>query len=91
MAGHERLDGHMPLQRIHPHGRIYMKAILASLNYFYSKLLLLYPRRFRDEFAGEMQDVFSDSLNEAIKDGILSLLILCLRELGGCIGHIRCI
>ena len=60
-----------------------MSFVIAFLTDFYSKLLLLYPRRFRDEFASEMQDVFRDSLNEASKDGIFPLLILCLRELGG--------
>ena len=60
-----------------------MNFVIAFLTDFYSKLLLLYPRRFRDEFASEMQDVFRDSLNEAIRDGILPMLILWLREWGG--------
>ena len=60
-----------------------MNFVIEFLTDLYSKLLLLYPRRFRDEFASEMQDVFRDALNEAIKDGILPLLILCLREWGG--------
>jgi len=60
-----------------------MNFIIASLTHLYSKLLHLYPGRFRDEFAEEMQVVFRDSVNEAIKDGILPMMILCLRELGG--------
>jgi hypothetical protein len=60
-----------------------MNFVITFLTEFYSKLLLLYPRRFRDEFAGEMQIVFMDSVNEAIQDGILPLASLCLRELGG--------
>lgn len=49
----------------------------------YSRMLNLYPGKFREEFAGEMRVVFRDSVNEAARDGILSLVILCLRELGG--------
>jgi hypothetical protein len=56
---------------------------MTSLIRLYSKLLHLYPARFRDEFAEEMQVVFSDSVNDAIKNGFLPFAILCLRELGG--------
>lgn len=49
----------------------------------YSRLLNLYPRRFRDEFAGEMLDVFKNAVMEATRDGLLPLIRLCLRELGG--------
>jgi hypothetical protein len=49
----------------------------------YSRLLGLYPRRFRDEFAEEMQIVFRDSLDGAIRDGIFPLATFCLKELGG--------
>lgn len=49
----------------------------------YSKSLNLYPRKFRDEFAEEMQIVFRDSVNEVDTDGIVQLSLLCLRELGG--------
>jgi hypothetical protein len=49
----------------------------------YSRILNLYPRKFRDEFADEMQVVFRDSADEAAKDGVLSLALVCLRELGG--------
>jgi hypothetical protein len=49
----------------------------------YSRMLDLYPPSFRDEFAEEMQVVFSDSVHESSRAGIVSLTILCLRELGG--------
>ena len=39
-----------------------MNFVVTFLTNLYSKVLLLYPRRFRDEFASEMQDVFRDSL-----------------------------
>jgi hypothetical protein len=48
----------------------------------YSKLLNLYPCRFQDEFAEEMQIVFRDALNEAVEGGMLSLLVVSWRELG---------
>jgi hypothetical protein len=41
-----------------------------------------YPVRFRAEFAEEMQTVFQDSLNDTIKVGIRSVVILCLRGYG---------
>ncbi len=49
----------------------------------YSKALNLYPHRFKNEFAEEMQVVFRDSVNEAAGNGILPLAILCVKELGG--------
>ena len=49
----------------------------------YSRTLSLYPRRFKDEFSIEMRTVFRDSLNESIKEGLLSLSLTCLRELVG--------
>jgi len=60
-----------------------MNFVITSLTKLYSKLLHLYPIRFRDEFSEEMQAVFRDSMNETIKDGIFPLAMLCLRELGG--------
>lgn len=54
----------------------------------YSKALELYPRRFRDEFAEEMQIVFSDSLNKAIYEGTIPFLIVCLKEFGGLPFHV---
>ena len=38
---------------------------------FYSALLRLYPKRFRAEFKDEMRAVFSTSLEQAAKQGIL--------------------
>ena len=60
-----------------------MNRVIASLTYLYSKLLLLYPHGFRNEFTDEMRVVFRDCLNEAVKDGILPFAFVCLRELGG--------
>jgi len=60
-----------------------MNFVISSLTKFYSKLLLLYPGSFRDEFAEEMQVVFRDSVNEAVEEGIPVLMLICLRELGG--------
>lgn len=60
-----------------------MKLIIASLIHLYSRLLHLYPVRFHTEFAEEMQVVFSTSINEAGKAGILQMTIISLRELSG--------
>ena len=60
-----------------------MNVFIATLISIYSKLLLLYPRSFRKEFGEEMQVVFSDSVHEAVKDGIPALTCVCLRELAG--------
>lgn len=60
-----------------------MNVFLVALISIYSKLLLLYPRRFRDEFSEEMQVVFKDSVNGAVQDGIPALTFVCLRELAG--------
>jgi hypothetical protein len=60
-----------------------MNPVISSLTNLYSKLLLLYPGRFHSEFAEEMQVVFGDSLNEALQEGISSLLYVCLKELSG--------
>lgn len=46
----------------------------------YSKLLALYPRRFGNEFADEMHTVFRDSVTGAIDEGMLPLILLCVRE-----------
>jgi len=58
-----------------------MKFVVSSLTHLYAKLIHLYPVRFRTEFAEEMQIVFRDSLNDAIKDGTRLVVMLCLREL----------
>jgi hypothetical protein len=49
----------------------------------YSRMLRLYPHKFQNEFAEEMQVVFSDSIHEASKGGIFPLVLLWLRELVG--------
>jgi hypothetical protein len=54
----------------------------------YSRLLVLYPRRFKNEFADEMQVVFRDSLDEVAHEGILPFLFVCLKEFGGLPFHI---
>lgn len=46
----------------------------------YVVLLYLYPSGFRSEFAAEMQDVFSEALQDAAKRGWLASLGLFLRE-----------
>jgi hypothetical protein len=65
-----------------------MNRFLTSLIDIYSKLLVLYPRGFRNEFAEEMQEVFRTSLDEAAKRGWLILVITCARELIGLPFHI---
>lgn len=47
----------------------------------YSKLLHLYPRSYRNEFAEEMQAVFTDALRETAQLGKVAVLSLCIREL----------
>ena len=54
----------------------------------YSKALALYPRKFRNEFSYEMQVVFKDSLDEVNNEGMLSFLLICLKEFGGLPFHI---
>jgi len=60
-----------------------MNNFATLLIHIYYNLLLFYPRRFCDEFAEEMQVVFRDSVDEAVKDGRLSVTFICLRELVG--------
>ncbi len=52
-----------------------------GLVWLYARLLRLYPRRFREQFAGEMAAVFALAVADAAQDGPASLLRLCLREL----------
>jgi hypothetical protein len=47
----------------------------------YRLLLSLYPIEFRNEFAGEMQEVFSQAIEEQTKEGIAKFLAFCMREL----------
>jgi len=49
----------------------------------YSRLLALYPRRFKNEFADEMHIVFRDSVTGAFNEGTLPLIRLCSREFMG--------
>ena len=49
----------------------------------YSRILNFYPRSFRQEFAGEMQVVFSSSVMDAAEEGVLSLILVCGREFMG--------
>jgi len=65
-----------------------MNAFVISLVCIYSKLLLLYPGRFKGEFAKEMQVVFRDSLDEAAYEGMLPFLFVCLKEFGGLPFHV---
>lgn len=60
-----------------------MNVLLRHITTLYSKFLQFYPRKFRGEFAEEMQAVFRDSVIEASREGLFSLVILCLKELGG--------
>lgn len=59
-----------------------MNVLLVALISTYSKLLRLYPPNFRDEFGEEMQVMFRDAIEEAVKEGYLALALVCLRELG---------
>ena len=52
------------------------------LNRFYARLLRLYPRGYREDFADEMQEVFRLSVKDAAGRGHGQLLQLTLRELG---------
>jgi len=54
----------------------------------YSRSLVFYPRRFRYEFADEMQVVFRDSINEAVHEGAMAILFICLKEFGGLPIHV---
>lgn len=65
-----------------------MNSITQLIIAVYSRSLALYPRRFKNEFADEMHGVFSDSLNEASREGTFSFLFLCLKEFGGLPFHI---
>lgn len=48
----------------------------------YNLLLRLYPRDFRAEYSAEMQAVFTEALENARGQGIATVLIFVLRELG---------
>ncbi len=57
-----------------------MSAITQFVVRLYALLLRLYPRRFHEEFAGEMQAVFSEAINEAARRGRPSLATTFLCE-----------
>jgi hypothetical protein len=48
----------------------------------YAKILLLYPRHFRADFADEMQVVFNLRVKDTVGRSFWRLLLLALRELG---------
>ena len=52
----------------------------------YSFLLSLFPRRFRDEFGAEMQDVFAQALEEAQVIGERALWAMAFREVRDLLG-----
>ncbi len=54
---------------------------LAVIARAYSGLLRLYPDRYREEFAEEMREVFSQAVQDASSQGSLTLGILLLNEL----------
>lgn len=54
---------------------------MSLLSCLYAIILRLYPPDFRREFAEEMQDVFSEALQEAAEPGGISPTRLLLREL----------
>jgi len=59
-----------------------MKTRFSSLLvHFYSTFLRLYPQGFRAEFEDEMRVVFSESLEQAARRGLLSLADTGLREM----------
>jgi len=47
----------------------------------YALLLRLYPRRFRAEFAEEMQAVFAEAMAEATERGVAAFIAVCLGEM----------
>jgi len=50
---------------------------------FYSLLLHLFPKTYREEYGDELQTVFNSSLDDAIKVGWLEVVIVISRELVG--------
>jgi hypothetical protein len=61
-----------------------MSRFIALLIYIYSRLLLLYPRYFRNVFAEEMQVVFTDSVNEAVSRGNLPVALSACENWAAC-------
>ncbi len=59
-----------------------MKILIKLLHLIYAGLLRLYPRRFREQFADEMQAVFERVLNDSVSTSGQFLLTV-VREFGG--------
>jgi hypothetical protein len=55
--------------------------LVQALVHVYALLARLYPRSFRARFEDEMRDVFAAALDQAARQGIATLVHLCLREL----------
>jgi len=53
------------------------------VNSFYSLLLRLFPKAYREEYGDELQMVFNSSLDDAIKIGWLEVAVVISRELAG--------
>ncbi len=51
--------------------------------YLYATLLRLYPRQMRDQFAGEMLEVYSAAAKDALASGMLNYFRFCIREVFG--------
>jgi hypothetical protein len=60
-----------------------MKYLVTFFIHAYWRTLDLYPRRFKDKFASEMNVVFRESVMESAEEGIESLILLCSREFIG--------
>lgn len=56
---------------------------LRSLRAFYALLLDLYPKKYRDEYRGELQSVFDLALDDAIRAGFMDVVDVLSRELMG--------
>jgi hypothetical protein len=55
--------------------------VVRVLELLYGLLLRLYPRHFRDEFAGEMRAVFGEVVKQTARQGLPALMGASLREL----------
>lgn len=60
-----------------------MNLLLRLILNLYDRTLNLYPRRFKDEFAVEMRDVFRNSVVDAAEKGTFALVHVCGREFMG--------
>jgi hypothetical protein len=55
--------------------------MVGFIKWVYGILIALYPRGFRADFQAEMQEVFAEAVEAAVKRGWLSLVAVCLREM----------